>query len=140
MSIEENKAISRRYPEEVYNQGRLDVLDEIMDKNIVAHWGVEMESLKVIKEYILMNTNAFPDIKIAVEDIIAEGDKVVMRYFFTATHKGEFKGVAPTGKSIKVTGILIFKIANSRIIESWAQSDALGRMQQLGIISLPGQK
>ena len=140
MSIEENKALARRYPEEVYNQGKLDVLDEIFDKNIVAHWGVEMEGLQAIKEYISMNTNAFPDVKITIEDQIAEGDKVVMRHFFNATHKGEFKGIAPTGKSITVTGILIFKIANGKIIESWAQNDALGWMQQIGAVSLVGQK
>ncbi len=140
MSTKENKAIMRRYPEEVYNQGKLDVLDEIFDKNIVAHWGVEMEGLQTIKEYISINTNAFPDVKITIKDQIAEGDKAVMRAFFTATHQREFNGNAPTGKKVKVTGIIIFKIANGKIIESWAETDALGWMKQLGAISPPGQE
>ena len=140
MSIEENKAIARRYPEEVYNQGKLDVLDEIIDKNIVAHWKPTINGLQPVKEYVSMNQNAFPDVKLTIEDQIAEGDKAVNRWTFTGTHKGEFRGIAPTGKTVKVTGIIIFKIADGKIVESWAINDALDWMQQLGAVSLPGQK
>ena len=139
MSTEENKAIARRYPEEVYNEKNLDVLDEIIDKNIVAHWGVEMEGLQTIKEYVSMNQNAFPDVKLTIKDQIAEGDKVVNRWTFTGTHKGEFKGIAPTGKSVTVTGIIIFKIANGKIVESWSNIDMLGLMQQIGAVPPPKQ-
>ncbi len=139
MSLEENKAIARRYPEEVYNKKDIDVLDEIIDENIINHWWKpEINGLQIIKEYISKNLVAFPDVKFTVEDQIAEGDKVVTRVSFTATHKGEFRGIAPTGKKVKVTGVIIFKITNGKIAETWAEMDALSWMQQLGVISMPG--
>jgi predicted ester cyclase len=139
MSIEENKTIARRYPEEVYNKKDIDVLDEIIDENIINHWWKpEINGLQIIKEYISKNLVAFPDVKFTVEDQIAEGDKVVTRVSFTATHKGEFRGIAPTGRKVKVTGVIIFKITNGKIVETWAEMDALSWMQQLGVISMPG--
>ena len=139
MSLEENKAIARRYPEEVYNKKDIDVLDEIIDKNIINHWWKpEINDPQIIKEYISKNLVAFPDVKFTVEDQIAEGDKVVTRVSFTATHKGEFRDIAPTGKKVKVTGVIIFKITNGKIAETWAEMDALSWMQQLGVISMLG--
>ena len=103
MSLEENKAIARRYPEEVYNKKDIDVLDEIMDENNINHWlKPEINGLQTIKEYVSKNLVAFPDVKFTVEDQIAEGDKVVTRASFTATHKGEFRGISPTGKKVKM--------------------------------------
>lgn len=138
MSVEENKVISRRYPLEVYNQKNLEVLDEIMDENIVNHWWKpEVNGPQAIKAYVSKNLNAFPDVKFTIEDQIAEVDKVVIRTTFTATHKGEFMGIGPTGKKVKVTLIIIFKLANGKIVETWAENDALGWMKQLGITSIP---
>jgi len=134
MSLEENKIIARRYPEEVYNRKNIDVLDEIMDENIINHWWEpEINGIKIIKEYVAKNLKAFPDVKFTIEDQIAEGEKVVTRVSFIATHKGEFMGIAPTGKKVKVTGVIIFKITNSKIVETWAEMDALSWMQQLGV-------
>jgi len=134
MSLEENKIIARRYPEEVYNRKNIDVLDEIMDENIINHWWEpEINGIKIIKEYVAKNLKAFPDVKFTIEDQIAEGEKVVTRVSFIATHKGEFMGIAPTGKKVKVTGVVIFKITNSKIVETWAEMDALSWMQQLGV-------
>ena len=83
------------------------------------------------------NLVAFPDVKFTVEDQIAEADKVVTRVSFTATHKGEFRGIAPTGRKVEVTGVVIFKIVNGKIVETWAEMDTLGWMQQLGVTSMP---
>jgi predicted ester cyclase len=138
MSLEENKSIARRYPEEVYNQKKIDVLDAIMDKNIINHWWEpEVNGLQTIKEYISKNLVAFPDVKFIVEDQIAEGEKVVTRVSFTATHKGEFMGISPTDKKVKVTGVIIFKITKGKIVETWAEMDSLSWMRQLGVISMP---
>jgi len=138
MSLKENKSMARRYPEEVYNQKNIDVLDEIMDENIINHWWEpEVNGLQTIKEYVSKNLVAFPDVKFIVEDQIAEGEKVVTRVSFTATHKGEFMGIPPTDKKVKVTGVIIFKITKGKIVETWAENDALGWMKQLGITSIP---
>jgi predicted ester cyclase len=135
MSVKENKEIAYRYFEEAYNQKNIDVLDEIMDENIINHWWEpEINGIKIIKEYVAKNLKAFPDVKFTIEDQIAEGEKVVTRVSFIATHKGEFMGIAPTGKKVKVTGVIIFKITNSKIVETWAEMDALSWMQQLGVV------
>jgi predicted ester cyclase len=139
MSLKENKSMARRYPEEVYNQKNIDVLDEIMDENIINHWWEpEVNGLQTIKEYVSKNLVAFPDVKFIVEDQIAEGEKVVTRVSFTATHKGEFMGIPPTDKKVKVTGVIIFKITKGKIVETWAEMDGLSWMRQLGVISIPG--
>jgi len=135
MSVKENKEIAYRYFEEAYNQKNIDVLDEIVDEDIISHSPQEMQGLQVIKEYVSGNRKTFPDVKFFIEDQIAEGDRVVTRITFKATHKGEFRGIAPTGKKVTVTGINIMKIIDGKIVESWAEWDALGLMQQLGAIS-----
>ncbi len=137
MSTEENKAIAYSYFEEAYNQRNIDILDEIVDENIINHWWTpEINGLKTIKEYVAKNLKAFPDVRFTVEDQIAEEDMVATRAYFTATHKGEFMGIAPTGKKVKVTIIIIFKMTNGKIVETWAEIDALGWMRQLGVTSL----
>jgi predicted ester cyclase len=77
---------------------------------------------------------AFSDISITVEDQIAEGDKVVSRWTIRGTHKGEYMGIAPTGKQVTITGISIYRIEKGKIVEDWANSDMLGMLQQLGAI------
>ncbi len=141
MSIEENKSIPHRYYDEVYNQKNLDVIDEIYNKNVISHISSqEIKGTDGIKEFVSKNLNGFPDIHFSIEDQIAKGDMVVTRWTFTGTHKGEFKGIAPTGKSVTATGITMGKIAKGKIIESWISWDSLGMMQQIGAVSLSGQK
>ncbi|GAH27056.1 unnamed protein product [marine sediment metagenome] len=99
MSIEENKSLPRRSYEEIYNQGNLDVADDIYDENFVIHMSPsDLKGTKSIKEYALMLRNAFPDLKFKIEDQIAEGDKVATRWAVTGTHKGEYMGVAAVVK------------------------------------------
>lgn len=117
------------------------MIDEIYDKNTIGHISSqEVTGPEAMKKYVSANKDAFPDVKFNVEDQIAEGDKVVTRISFTATHKGEFRGIAPTSKSVTATGTSIVKIVNGKIVEGWTDWDALGLMQQLGAVSLPGQK
>ncbi len=138
MSLEENKSLPRRSYEEIYNQGNLDVADEIYDENFVSHISPsDLKGTKGIKDFASMLRNAFPDLMFKIEDQIAEGDKVATRWTVTGTHKGEYMGVAPTGKFISNTGIALHRIANGKMVESWVSSDNLGVMQELGAVSLP---
>ena len=133
MSTEENKAIQRRF-QDIWNQGDFSIIKEIWDKDFINH-NVNAKGFEGIKQFITIYRNAFPDLEFKIDDQIAEGDKVVMHYTITGTHKGEFLGIPATGKSIKITGIAIHRIVNGRIVEIWANWDALGLMQQLGSIS-----
>jgi predicted ester cyclase len=82
--------------------------------------------------------SAFPDLQITPKDLVAEGDKVTMRYDWRGTHRGELMGIAPTGKQVRTSGISILRIANSKIVEQWDNFDNLGMLQQLGVIPMPG--
>jgi len=141
MSTEENKAIARRGSEEVWNQGKLDVIDEIFATDYVNHraGGPDIHGPEGYKQFFTMFRTAFPDIKFTIEDQIAEGDKVVTHVTFTGTHKGELMGIPPTGVQVTVTGIAISRIAGGKILECWVNSDDLGMWQQLGVIPPIGQ-
>jgi steroid delta-isomerase-like uncharacterized protein len=142
MSIEENKALMRRFYEEI-NKGNLAIiLDELMAANVVEHSPFVPEQApgrQGILELFTMIRTVFPDLRITVEDIVAEGDKVVSRGTFSGTHKGEFMGIAPTGKQITVGLIEIVRIVAGKMVEHWNVVDNLGMMQQLGVVPTPGQ-
>ena len=141
MSVEQNKAIVRRFFDEICNQGNLDVADEIFDTNFVNHDAAhpELFDLESCKQWVATVRTVFPDFHVTIEDIIAEGDKVAVRYTTTGTHKSEFMGIPPTGKQVRVTGMRICRFASGKMVESWANSDTLGVMQQLGVIPPMGQ-
>ena len=133
---EANKALARRSSEEVYNQGKLDVIDEVYAADYT--WPIDNPMVlgsAEIKQHVAIVRAAFPDIHIAAEDMIAEGDKVVTRWTIVATHKGEFMGIPPTGKQVTGTGILISRIADGKIAGDWENSDQLGLMMQLGVVA-----
>jgi len=91
-----------------------------------------------IKQFISIYRTAYPDTHFTVEDQVAEGDKVATRWTATGTHRGELMGIAPTGKRVTVTGIAITRVTNGKIVETWNNFDALGQLQQLGVIPVPG--
>lgn len=140
MSAEENKAIHRRAFEEIWNQGNLDVVDEIFATDFVFHDPVspEVRGPKGFKQFVTIYRAAFPDIHFTIEDQIAEGDKVVARWTTLGTHQGELKGIPPTLKQVVVTGISILRITSGKIEEEWVNWDTLGMLQQLGVIPLIG--
>ncbi len=131
-----NKDIVRRVLEEIYNQGNLDVADETFAADYIWHnvSGPDVHGPEGMKQHAIMVRNAFPDIHITAEDMIAEGDRVATRWTIVGTHKGEFVGIPPTGVQVTFTGILISRIADGKIVEEWENSDVLGLMQQLGVI------
>jgi steroid delta-isomerase-like uncharacterized protein len=140
MSTEANKAIARRNFEEVWNEGKLAAVDEIIAANHVnrdpANPGVS--GPEGFKQLVSMYRSAFPDTHFAIEAQIAEGDKVVTRWTARGTHQGELMGIPPTGKQLAVTGMTIDRIVGGKIAESWANWDTLGLMQQLGVVPMPG--
>jgi steroid delta-isomerase-like uncharacterized protein len=130
---EEIKAIFRRYIEEVFNQGNLEIAEEIFDRYI-AHQpdGSTLErGPEDVKRFIGEFRSAFPDLRISIDEQIAEGDKVVIRVTFRGTHQREFRGMAPTGREIEVKGITIFRFSpEGKVVESWDSYDQLRMMRQ----------
>ena len=137
MSAEENRAVSRRVAEEVFNGGNVDLADELYAPDYVLHDPSLPEDLhgpEGIKRYAAMTLGAFPDIRVAVEDQVAEGDKVVSRWTATGTHTGDLMGIPPTGRRVEISGVTINRFSGGKIAEDWYQSDDLGMMQQLGVV------
>ena len=140
MSTEENKALIRRAYEEGFNQKNLAVFDEMDAPDFIVHnASTTMEGLEAFKQFLSMYLNAFPDARFTVEDMIAEGDKVVARHTFRGTQTGELMGIPPTGKQVTTTGVTITRFANGMGVELWGNSDDLGLLQQLGVVPAPGQ-
>ncbi len=140
MSVEESKTIERRYMEEVWTKGNLAAVDELVATNYVDHTPMPGASpdLQGLKQFVTVVTAAFPDWHPTIEDMIAEGDKVVVRFRGSGTHKGEFMGIPPTGKQVTMMAIAIHRIAGGKIVENWLQADMLGMMVQLGVVPPPG--
>jgi steroid delta-isomerase-like uncharacterized protein len=134
----------RRVNDEVFSQGNLDLVDELLAPDYVLHDpgipGGELRGTESFKEqWVSMFRTAFPDLQLSVEDQVAEGDKVVTRYTGRGTHRGELMGIPPTDNEVVVSGIIISRVSGGRIEEEWNSFDALGMMQQLGVIPPPEQ-
>jgi steroid delta-isomerase-like uncharacterized protein len=114
------------------------VIDEIVEPNVLFHTPVPIDATgaQALKQVWAVLLRAFPDLHVAVEDVIAEGDKVVCRNTVTGTHQGEYRGLPPTGKSVTYNEIFIFRFADGRIAEIWGVVDVLTQMRQLGVIHL----
>jgi steroid delta-isomerase-like uncharacterized protein len=140
MSAQENKALVRRFVDEVQSRGNIDALDEICSPEFVNHSappGVP-SNCEGVKQLTAMFRQAFPDSYFTVEDMMAEGDKVVTRKTFHGSHQGEFMGIPPTGRRVSMGLIDIVRIADGKVVEHWSMGDNLGMMQQLGIVPRPG--
>jgi steroid delta-isomerase-like uncharacterized protein len=137
----DNKSIAKRVIEEAWNQGNLDALNELVAPNYVGHdtLGPEIHGLEGFKKRVHSLRTAFPDLHLTVEDMFADGDVVITRFNSRGTHKGNFQGAAPTGKHCHVSGITISRFSDGKLVEAWVQTDALGLMQQLGVVPAVGQ-
>ncbi len=141
MSPEESKAVVQRFyelVEDVFRTGDTDALDEVLAPEFVYHQPGAPPDLQSYKRFFSMLRLACPDMSQMVEDMIAEGDKVVDRLSWQATHRGPFMGIPPSGNSLTMTEIHINRIAEGRIVERWAEVDRLSLMQQLGAIPETG--
>jgi steroid delta-isomerase-like uncharacterized protein len=135
MSIEDNKALARRFIEEVYNQGNVDMVDVLVSDQFIRHGiGGTMQGREIIKERVKAARSGFPDFHITIEDALADGDKVVLRQTHTGTHLGEFSGLPPTGARMETTEISILRIADGRICEGWVNVDQLTMLRQIGAL------
>ncbi len=137
MSIAENKALVRRFLEGVWNEGNLDLIEECVAPSYVNHDpSVEghLPGPEVYRRAAVAFHTFFPDLHSMFEDILAEGDKVVVHGTGRFTHATEFMGVQPTGKQVTVAWICIYRVSNGQIVEQWMSSDSLGMLQQLDVI------
>ena len=144
MSTEDNKAFVRRFIEEGWNQGNVAVFDELFAPNFIFHEPAfpQVRTREEDKQWIAGILNTFPDFHIAIDDLIAEGDQVVVRLTARGTNTGDLVAPAPhpaTGKHVTITGIAIARLADDKFVEIWHQVDWLGLFQQLGLIPAPGQ-
>jgi steroid delta-isomerase-like uncharacterized protein len=130
---EAHKALVRQFVEEFWNRGELDAVGELMTGDAVIHEPVAgtAEDLKAVATMI---RSAFPDWHSTVEEMLVEGDRVAERWTGRGTHRGEFQGIPPTGKSVAVPGVVFYRIAGGKIAEFRGQFDRLSLMQQLGVI------
>ena len=128
MSTEANKAVVRRWIE-LQNQGNLDALEEVLAPEHAASYRKGNEPIRI----------AFPGYQQVVEDMIAEGDKVVTRVTIRAMHRGEFFGIAPTGREVEYGVIAIDRLQDGKVVESWEEADNLGLLEQIGAVAPLGQ-
>lgn len=140
MSTADNKALVRRfYGKSVHNPA---LLDELLAPTYVLHLpgSPPIAGIESAKQLMVTYTSGFPDLQLTTEDIVAEGDRVAIRNTWRGTHQGVFQGIPPTGKHVTFTGTDIFHCVGGRITEQWADLDALGLMQQLGVIPVMGRQ
>ena len=140
MSAEENKAVLRRWIE-AYNERDLQAEADVLAPHYVAHVAAVsglLEGLGAWRQFSGSFAEAFPDIRLTIEDIMAEGDMVAARVAFRGTHRGEFQGIPPTGKEVAFTSIEVNRVEEGKVREHWVELDLLGLKQQLGAIPEPG--
>ena len=133
---EENKALDRRWFEEVWNQGSVSSYQELASRDLVMHntpQGITGD-FEGIQQAISIHRTAFPDLRFEIDAQVAEGDKVVTLWTATGTHQGEWVGIPPTGKQISIQGMTLQRYQNRKIVEGWIAVDMLDFMQQLGVV------
>ncbi len=141
MSLEQNKDVLRRFWTEVFSGKNLDLIDELFTPDWAYHGagGQELRGREALKGFLSGFHQAFPDISATVEDLVAEGDRVVSRATGRGTHTGSLMGIPPTGREVTVPVICITRFENGRIAEDWELIDLFGMMQQLGVIPPMGE-
>jgi len=138
---EQNKATVRRF-EDVFNDKKLDLADEFVAGDYIDHGAMpgQAPGLEGAKAKWAMYLAAIPDIRVPIEDMMAEGEKVAVRWTAEGTYQGELLGIPPTGKRIRFGGISIYRLDEGKVAEVWEQIDMLGFMQQLGMVVIPGPR
>ena len=134
----ENKALVQRWFDRVWNEGRAEAIDEMFAADGVAHGlGQDLRGPSEFKVFHATFRGAFPDVRVEIDDMIAEGDKVAYRFTATGTHRGGDLGFAATGRPVRFLGMGSVRIANGRIVEGWNVLDQLGMLTQLGVVPAP---
>jgi steroid delta-isomerase-like uncharacterized protein len=140
MSAEANKAVMRRFIEEAWNRGNMDVIDELLAPDFDSHpVPSDMPAApgrEGQKQVITAYRNAFDGTRLEIEDQIAEGDRVVTRWTARGRHTGDLMGMPPSGRDVSVSGVFINRVVNGKIVEGWGNFDALGMLQQIGALPI----
>ena len=135
---EGNKALVRRWFKEVWNEGREATIDELFAKDCVAYGlgegEAEVRGPAEFKSFFHNLQGSLPDIQIHIQDIIAEDDKVMVRVLLEGTHSGPGLGVPPTGRPVRVAGIVVVRISKGQLVEGWNSWDQLGLLRQIGVL------
>ena len=128
----------RRFVAELMNKGNFDVVDEIVHPNYVyRNPDEELRGTEALKAFLAGYRAAFPDLQMTIDDLVVAEDKAVVFFTLTGTHQGEFMGISPTGKGVRVHGVVRSRFENGRIAEEWEVLDQLALLTQLGVVSLP---
>ena len=138
-TTQENKELVRKV-EQMVNEQDHEVLSEIFADEFVVHFHggrEEVHGLDEFEEYLQSTYDAFPDLTITFEDMVAEGDMVTVRYTGTGTHEGEYEGIEPTGEKVDVAGMRIARVEDGKIVEAWGQRDDIGVLAQMGVVEPP---
>ena len=139
MSTEENKALARRWADEIFNRGNLDAADELFGQDFITrHLDAPDLDREGWKEFSRPFISGFSERRLEVEGLVSEGDEVVARVRFSGRHTDRFFGIPPTCTRVEFTAMVWFRIAEGRIVEHWGEFDALALMRQLGAVSEPG--
>ena len=138
-TVAANKEVARRFFTEVWGSGSEAVAQELLADSYVGHMTGNPAALDRAGwlEFFRAFRTAFPDAQFTIEDMIGEGDRVALRLTMRGTHRGVFNGIPPTGRTVQVTGVSIERVVDGRIVEGWVTNDALGMLQQLGVIPPP---
>ena len=134
---QKNSILIRRWFEEVWNNGRMEAIDEMASPDVIGHGQAQHATdigLREFKPFVQALRSAFPDMKVTIDYVIEQGDKVVARWTSTMTHRGEFLGIAPTGKKATITGTTTQRISGGKIVEGWDNWDQLGLLVQIGAV------
>jgi steroid delta-isomerase-like uncharacterized protein len=133
MSIDDNKVIVARFWE-IWNRGDWAALDTCVSADYIHHPGANSVPLALFKQGSAHSRQALPDLKLTLEDVVAEGDKVVVRVTARGTHRESYLGEAPSGKSVTLCGVVIHRLSGSMIVEDWECFDVVSLLQQLGVL------
>ena len=139
--MDDPKQVVCRFVEELWNERRLDVADAIFAKDCVTHQlrsGVPTDAVprgpQAIKEHVAGWIASFPDLRVSIEQMLSEGDRVVMQLLMEGTHQGEWLGIPASGKKIQIRMFTIHRVVQGKIVEDWVLVESLGVFQQLGVV------
>jgi len=134
-----NKALIERWADEGFNANNVDLADQIYDANVYYHEPSAGEVIGVanLKNFVTSWRKAFPDSRLTIEEQVAKDDRVATRWTFTGTHKGTFRGIAPTGKTVSFSAMYFYRFANAKVVEIHAMVNIFAILQQLGAVSVP---
>lgn len=135
MSVEKNKALVRHFMDVSFNTGKLAEIHQMVSADFVYHHASGQDfTNESYKQNVITLFNGFPDARLKMDDLIAEGENVVYRWTITCTHTGAYQGIPPTGNNMTIQGINVFRVADGKIAEGWSLFNALSMMQQLGVV------